>query len=87
MLSSIQKTMTRNDGQVDFSAVLEDMVDCAFVVTFKPYFRHCESDMDFVNNFDKRLRKLLLSKEWDNKRELEKVVLIKALMVKYMRNF
>ena len=87
MLSSIQKTMVLNDGKLDSCAVLEDMVDCAFAVTFKPYFRHTESTIDFVNNFDKRLRKLLLSKDWNNKREQEKVILIKALMVKYMRNF
>ena len=85
MLSSIQRPMVENN-HVDTFSVFEDMVDCAFMVTFKPYFRQTDNAIDFVNNFDKRLRKLLLSKEWDNKREQEKVILIKALIVKYMRN-
>ena len=87
MLSSIQKTMVENDGQVDYCSVLEDMVDFAFLETFKPYFRKSDSAIEFVNSFDKRLRKLLLSKDWDDKCYQGKIILIKALMVKYMRNF
>ena len=86
MISSIKKTMLVN-GQVDAFSVMEDMVDLAFLTTFKPYFRQSESDMDFVNNFDKRLHKLICSDDWDTKSEHAKIHYIKALMVKYMRNF
>ena len=86
MISSIKKTMLVN-GQVDAFSVMEDMVDLAFLTTFKPYFRQSESDMDFVNNFDKKLHKLICSDEWDTKSEHAKIHYIKALMVKYMRNF
>ena len=86
MISSIKKTMLVN-GQVDAFSVLEDMVDLAFITTFKPYFRQSESEMDFVNNFDKRLHKLICSDDWDTKSEHAKIHYIKALMVKYMRNF
>lgn len=86
MISSIKKTMLVN-GQVDAFSVLEDMVDLAFITTFKPYFRQSESDMDFINNFDKKLHKLICSDDWDTKSEHAKIHYIKALMVKYMRNF
>lgn len=86
MISSIKKTMLVN-GQVDAFSVMEDMVDLAFITTFKPYFRQSESDMDFVNNFDKKLHKLICSDDWDTKSEHAKIHYIKALMVKYMRNF
>lgn len=86
MISSIKKTMLVN-GQVDAFSVMEDMVDLAFLTTFKPYFRQSESDMDFVNNFDKKLHKLICSDDWDTKSEHAKIHYIKALMVKYMRNF
>lgn len=86
MISSIQKTMLVNN-QVDAYSVLEDMVDLAFLETFKPYFRKSDSAMDFVNNFDKRLHKLICSDDWDTKSEHAKINYIKALMVKYMRNF
>ena len=86
MISSIKKTMLVN-GQVDAFSVMEDMVDLAFITTFKPYFRQNESEMDFVNNFDKRLHKLICSDDWDTKSEHAKIHYIKALMVKYMRNF
>lgn len=86
MISSIKKTMLVN-GQVDAFSVLEDMVDLAFITTFKPYFRQSETEMDFVNNFDKKLHKLICSDDWDTKSEHAKIHYIKALMVKYMRNF
>ena len=86
MISSIKKTMLVN-GQVDAFSVMEDMVDLAFLTTFKPYFRQSETDMDFVNNFDKKLHKLICSDDWDTKSEHAKIHYIKALMVKYMRNF
>lgn len=86
MISSIQKTMLVNN-QVDAYSVLEDMVDLAFLETFKPYFRKSDSAMDFVNNFDKRLHKLICSDDWDTKSDHAKINYIKALMVKYMRNF
>ena len=86
MISSIKKTMLVN-GQVDAFSVMEDMVDLAFITTFKPYFRQSDTDMDFVNNFDKRLHKLICSDDWDTKSEHAKIHYIKALMVKYMRNF
>ena len=86
MISSIKKTMLVN-GQVDAFSVMEDMVDLAFLTTFKPYFRQSESDMDFVNNFDKKLHRLICSDAWDTKSEYAKIHYIKALMVKYMRNF
>ena len=86
MLSSIQKPMLV-DNQVDVSSIMEDMVDLAFLTTFKPYFRQSDSNMDFVNNFDKRLRKLICSDDWDDISEMAKIHFIKALMVKYMRNF
>lgn len=86
MISSIKKTMLVN-GQVDAFSVMEDMVDLAFLTTFKPYFRQSESDMDFINNFDKKLHKLICSDDWDTKSEHAKIHYIKALMVKYMRNF
>ena len=86
MISSIKKTMLVN-GQVDAFSVMEDMVDLAFITTFKPYFRQNESEMDFVNNFDKKLHKLICSDDWDTKSEHAKIHYIKALMVKYMRNF
>ena len=75
------------NGQVDAFSVMEDMVDLAFITTFKPYFRQNESEMDFVNNFDKKLHKLICSDDWDTKSEHAKIHYIKALMVKYMRNF
>ena len=86
MISSIKKTMLVN-GQVDAFSVMEDMVDLAFITTFKPYFRQSDSDIDFVNNFDKKLHKLICSDDWDTKSEHAKIHYIKALMVKYMRNF
>ena len=86
MISSIKKTMLV-DGRVDAFSVLEDMVDLAFITTFKPYFRGSDSDMDFVNNFDKKLHKLICSDDWDAKTDLAKMLYIKALMIKYMRNF
>lgn len=86
MLSSIKKTMLV-DNKVDAYSVIEDMVDLAFLITFKPYFRQSESDMDFVNNFDKKLHKLICSDGWDTKSEHAKIHYIKALMVKYMRDF
>ena len=86
MLSSIKKTMLV-DNKVDAFSVMEDMVDLAFLTTFKPYFRQSDSDMDFVNGFDKRLHKLICSEDWDTKSEHAKIHYIKALMVKYMRNF
>lgn len=86
MISSIKKTMLVN-GQVDAFSVMEDMIDLAFITTFKPYFRQSESEMDFVNGFDKRLHKLICSDDWDTKSEYAKIHYIKALMVKYMRNF
>lgn len=75
------------NNHVDAFSVMEDMVDLAFITTFKPYFRQNESEMDFVNNFDKRLHKLICSDDWDTKSEHAKIHYIKALMVKYMRNF
>ena len=86
MISSIKKPMVDNN-QVDVSAVMEDMIDLAFLETFKPYFRQSDSNMDFVNNFDKKLRKLISSDDWNNISKMAKVHFIKALMVKYMRNF
>ena len=86
MISSIKKTMLVNN-QVDAFSVMEDMIDLAFITTFKPYFRQSESEMDFVNNFDKRLHKLICSDDWVSKSEYAKIRYIKALMVKYMRNF
>lgn len=75
------------DGKVDTFSVMEDMVDLAFLTTFRPYFRQNDSDIDFVNNFDKRLHKLICSDDWDTKSSHAKIHYIKALMVKYMRNF
>ena len=86
MISSIKKTMLV-DNKVDTFSVMEDMVDLAFLTTFKPYFRQSDSDIDFVNGFDKRLHKLICSDDWDTKSERAKILYIKALMVKYMRNF
>ena len=86
MISSIKKTMLV-DNKVDAFAVMEDMVDLAFITTFKPYFRQSETEMDFVNNFDKKLHKLICSYDLDTKSEHAKIHYIKALMVKYMRNF
>ena len=86
MISSIKKPMVEYN-QVDAFSVMEDMIDLAFITTFKPYFRQSESEMDFVNNFDKRLHKLICSDDWDTKSEYAKIHYIKALMVKYMRNF
>ena len=86
MISSIKKTMLV-DNKVDAFSVMEDMVDLAFITTFKPYFRQSDSDIDFVNNFDKRLHKLICADDWDTKSEHAKIHYIKALMVKYMRNF
>ena len=86
MISSIKKTMLV-DNKVDAFSVMEDMVDLAFLTTFKPYFRQSESDIDFVNGFDKRLHKLICSDDWDTKSTHAKIHYIKALMVKYMRNF
>lgn len=74
-------------GKVDAFSVMEDMVDLAFLTTFKPYFRQSDSNMDFINNFDKELLILICSDGWDKKSEHEKFLYIKALMVKYMRNF
>ena len=75
------------NGNVDAFSVMEDMVDLAFLTTFKPYFRQSDSNMDFINNFDKKLLKLICSDGWDTKSELAKILYIKALMVKYMRDF
>ena len=86
MISSIKKTMLVNN-QVDTFSVMEDMVDLAFLTTFKPYFRQSDSEIDFVNGFDKRLHKLICSDDWDTKSNHAKIHYIKALMVKYMRNF
>ena len=86
MISSIKKTMLV-DGRVDAFSVLEDMVDLAFLETFKPYFRQSDSAIDFVNNFDKKLHKLICSEDWNTKSEYAKMLYIKALMIKYMRNF
>ena len=86
MLSSIKKTMLV-DNKVDAFSVMEDMIDLAFLETFKPYFRKSDSAMDFVNGFDKMLHKLICSDDWDTKSEYAKIHYIKALMVKYMRNF
>ena len=86
MISSIKKTMLV-DGKVDTFSVMEDMIDLSFITTFKPYFRQNDSDIDFVNNFDKRLHKLICSDDWDTKSDYAKIHYIKALMVKYMRNF
>ena len=86
MISSIKKTMLVNN-QVDAFSVMEDMIDLAFLTTFKPYFRQSDSDIDFVNNFDRRLHKLICSDDWDTKSSHAKIHYIKALMVKYMRNF
>ena len=86
MISSIKKTMLV-DGKVDAFSVMEDMIDLAFLETFKPYFRQSESEMDFVNNFDKRLHKLICAEDWKDISDYAKIHFIKALMVKYMRNF
>ena len=86
MISTIKKPMVENN-HVDTFSVMEDMIDLAFLTTFKPYFRQSDSDMDFVNNFDKRLHKLICSDDWDTKSNGAKIHYIKALMVKYMRNF
>ena len=75
------------NNQVDAFSVMEDMIDLAFLETFRPYFRQTDSDMDFVNNFDKKLHKLICSDDWDTKSEYAKIRYIKALMIKYMRNF
>ena len=75
------------DGKVDAFSVMEDMIDLAFLETFKPYFRQSESEMDFVNNFDKRLHKLICAEDWKDISDYAKIHFIKALMVKYMRNF
>ena len=75
------------NGKVDAFSVLEDMVDLAFLETFKPYFRQSDSAIDFVNNFDKKLHKLICSEDWNTKSEYAKMLYIKALMIKYMRNF
>ena len=86
MLSSIKETMLV-DNKVDAFSVMVDMVDLAFLTTFKPHFRQSDSDIDFVNSFDKRLHKLICSDNWDTKSVYAKIHYIKALMVKYMRNF
>lgn len=86
MLSLIKKPMVENN-HVDTFSVMEDMIDLAFITTFKPYFRQSETEMDFVNNFDKKLHKLISSDDWDTKSDHAKIHYIKALMVKYMRNF
>ena len=86
MISTIKKTMLV-DNKVDAFSVMEDMVDLAFLTTFKPHFRQSDSDIDFVNGFDKRLHKLICSDDWDTKSTHAKIHYIKALMVKYMRNF
>ena len=75
------------NNQVDAFSVMEDMIDLAFLTTFKPYFRQSDSDIDFVNNFDKKLHKLICSDDWDTKSDYAKIHYIKALMIKYMRNF
>ena len=86
MISSNEKPMLF-DNKVDAFSVMEDMVDLAFLTTFKPYFRQSDSDMDFVNNFDKRLHDLICAADWDTKFVHAKMNYIKALMVKYMRDF
>ena len=86
MISTIKKTMLV-DNKVDAFSVMEDMVDLAFLSTFKTHFRQSDSDMDFVNNFDKRLHKLICADDWDTKSSHAKIHYIKALMVKYMSNF
>lgn len=86
MISTIKKTMLV-DNKVDAFSVMQDMIDLAFITTFKPFFRQSSSEMDFVNNFDKNLHKLICSDDWDAKSEYAKIYYIKALMVKYMRNF
>ena len=86
MISSIKKPMVECN-QVDAFSVMEDMIDLAFLETFKPYFRQSESEMDFVNNFDKKLHKLICSEDWKDISDYAKIHFIKALMVKYMRNF
>lgn len=86
MISTIKKTMVV-DNKVDAFSVMEDMIDLAFLTTFRPYFRASDSDMDFVNNFDRRLHKLITSDDWDTMSEHAKINYIKALMVKYMRKF
>ena len=86
MLSSIKKGMLVNN-QVDAFSVMADMIDLAFITTFKPYFRQSESEMDFVNNFDKKLHRLLCAEDWKDISDCAKIHFIKALMVKYMRNF
>ena len=86
MISSIKKPMVECN-QVDAFSVMEDMIDLAFLETFKPYFRQSESEMDFVNNFDKRLHKLICAEDWKDISDYAKIHFIKALMVKYMRNF
>ena len=86
MISSIKKTMVENN-HVDTFSVMEDMIDLAFLTTFKPYFRQNNTDIDFVNNFDKKLHKLISADDWDTKSDYAKIHYIKALMVKYMRNF
>ena len=75
------------DNHVDTFTVMEDMIDLAFLTTFKPYFRQSDSNIDFDNNFDKRLHKLICADDWDTKSEYAKIHYIKALIVKYMRNF
>lgn len=75
------------DNKLDTFSVMEDMIDLAFLTTFKPYFRQNDSEIDFVNGFDKRLHKLICSEDWDTTSEYAKIHFIKALIVKYMRNF
>ena len=86
MLSSIKKTMLV-DNKVDTLSVMENMIDLAFLGTFGPYFRQSDSAIDFVNGFDKMLHELICSDDWDTKSEHAKIHYIKALMIKYMRNF
>lgn len=86
MLSSIKKPMVEGN-HVDTLSVMEDMIDLAFITTFKPYFRQSDSEIDFINNFDLRLHKLICADDWGTKSECAKIHYIKALMVKYMRNF
>lgn len=86
MISSVKRSMLVNN-QVDTFSVMEDMIGLAFLTTFRPYFRASDSDMDFVNNFDRRLHKLITSDDWDTMSEYAKINYIKALMVKYMRKF
>lgn len=76
-----------DNNQVDVSSIMEDMVDLGFLSTFKPYFHRSESDMDFVNIFDKRLRKLICSDDWADLSVMAKIHFIKAFLIKYMRNF